>query len=679
MAFSEEQYKILRQLLSKAIGGPNTDTILKTLSLPINYLVKNVQAIHNNAYIVTASERYLDERLADFGIVRPPKVGLSDDVFRNIGISIINKKQVRELLMRILNVIFGESLTQANVKSGNVEPYNLDDDDILKISFDGGPSVDIVFKSDQFLNINAATAQEIADVITKSLRSQGKTGRAFAQDDGAGAYVVVSSDTNGPQSTVQILGGRAQNVLQFPEARPTTGGPSTQWTITLVSGGSARFTWTGGANPNVGKVRIGDYVNIFGSGFSSSNRGVFTITDVKGGPVSSAYFEVFNPTAVAEVVTQGTADAILFYNPVKIKLSNRSKYAAVFQEEASLLEVFIPATTRIIRRERKGAAYIHEPVITNTVFTFGKNKIVDLTLPSPSSIVDGSYFNLDAADGTLYYVYFSNSPFVDPMPPLRTGILVDITGLTTATQVAQAAAAAINANPNFNVLTPPGPTIRVSWNQSGVAPTPVNVSLTGLGISVFQEGVNEVSTTTSSINPESFLPDQEGPYSFDLTQPFVLSEVATTLTSSVFLGSGNVINVVSSASFPEAENTVNYLMFNYGKDNQEGPVPYLNRPSNTTLLTTPAYVFKNTHDVGSEVRLVSQIGTVLIAENGADYPAYITDVVSGRIYAENLINELKAAGINVIIYILYPGDEGLSKYFTDDSEKVVVWGDDNSV
>jgi hypothetical protein len=70
---------------------------------------------------------------------------------------------------------------------------------------------------------------------------------------------------------------------------------------------------------------------------------------------------------------------------------------------------------------------------------------------------------------------------------------------------------------------------------------------------------------------------------------------------------------------------------------------------------------------------------VSIDKAGADFPAYLTDVVAGRTYAEKLIKEVAATGINVVITILYPGDEGLSKFWTPFSEKVAIWGEDSDV
>ena len=294
MANKEDEYKKLRSYLNKVIRGKNTEAILRSIASGPAHLVNNVEAVNDSLYIVTAREQYLDSRLGDKGIVRPAEVGLSDDVFRNIGIEITNRKQVRDLVHQLLRVLYGEIFTRATSNSQEVENFRLEECDNLIISFDGQDPVEMAFTASQFSNINSATAQEVADAITKSLRKLGANGAAFTQLDGEDLRVVLVSSTDGPSSSVRVLGGKAQNALKFDEIRPTSGDASTQWTITQEAGGTIKATWTGGANPSLGVVKVGDYVNIYGSTFDLANKGTFTIVDASGGTVGNAYVEFEN-------------------------------------------------------------------------------------------------------------------------------------------------------------------------------------------------------------------------------------------------------------------------------------------------------------------------------------------------------------------------------------------------
>lgn len=532
----EQEYKRLRSYLNPYIKGSNTDAVLNALAAASSsYLINNIRAVNDQLYIASASGQYLADRLAQFGITSPSNLGLSDDVFRQIGIQVKNRKQVRDLINNLLDAIFGDELVRATNRSTSFGPYNLQDGDTLILNFDSSKTNAIItFSTSQFSSIAAATAQEVADSITKSLRSQGLTGTAIANNDGNGDYVEVLSDTIGPASSVTVLGGRAQNELRFASSVAAGGNASTQWTLSLRPGGVVRYTWTGGANPNLGFVSTGNYVNIYGGGFaSSSDQGTFAIVDAVGGVAGDAYFEVGNPLGSSGIITQGNDSAILFYNPTRKTIASQKTYAAVYQVENRLLEIFLPAATKVIRRDRIGSAHIHDP-----------------------------------ADSL------------------------------------------------------------------------------------------------------SLLPNQQGPYGFDLSQGFTISSIGTTLAQQVDGTSSQVIPVNNSSAFPDA---LGYLVLGYGTQEQEGPIPYIARPSDNTLLLSPAYNVQNIHASGSDVAYVYK-SPVQVAQDGTDYPFYLTGVVDGRTYAQELINSIAATGINVVFTILYPGDIGLGRAGTPFSEISQIWG-----
>lgn len=561
MANKEDEYKKLRSYLNRSIRGKNTEAILRSLATGPTHLINNVEAVNDSLYIVSAKEKYLDQRLGDKGVTRPPEVGLSDEVFREIGIEITNRKQVRDLIHQLLRILYGEIFTRATAASYEVEPFFLEEGDSLIVSFDDSNPVEIVFTSDQFANINTATSQEIADAITKSIRKTGRTGSAFARQDDGQTKVVLISSTDGPSSSVKVLGGKAQNALKFDKIRETSADTTTQWALTQTAGGAIRATWTGGANPSIGLVKIGDYVNIYGTAFDPANRGTFTITNVQGGDlVNKSYIEFENPNGIPtgtsncvggngneknptecslnggtwnSSVIQGSDDAILFFNPKKLLLSSNSRYAAAFQTSPRTIEIFLPATTKVVRRNRQGAAHIY-------------------------------------GDSTL-------------------------------------------------------------------------------------------STT-----------DQFGPYSYDTTAGYTIGEEFTTTKEKLDVSSDAILSVNDASVFPD---DVGYIMVGLGTSHQEGPIPYISRPSDDTIRINPSYKFKKEHPIGTDVSLVSSLFSPSPNKNGTDIPFYLTDSVAGRTYAQNLIKEIVATGIIVVIYVLYPNDEGLGKWNDEtNSEKYYIWG-----
>jgi hypothetical protein len=531
----ERAYQLLRKHFNKAVDGPNTEAILRALAGPNSHLIDNVEAVHDSMYIVSARDRYLDQRLSDYGLVRPGTVGLTDEVFRALGLAVINRKQVRDLINGILETIYGVEYTRATARSTNLEPYSLIDGDQLFVQFDDGQVITLNFSASQFATIGSASAQEVADAITRGLRAKGKEGSATVKNDGAGNYVMIVSPTTGPSSTIRVLGGRTQNALKFPQIRPTTGTLSTQWTISVGNGGTVRATWTGGSNPSPGKVKKNDYVNIFGSGFSAGNKGTFTVTAAKGGLVNQAYVEYLNPLAVNETVVQGTNDGVLFYNPKRQTINSNINFAAAYQTKDKVLEVFLPAITRIVRRDRIGSVHLKGAAL-----------------------------------------------------PLGTQ------------------------------------------------------------------------------------PDDVGSYVFDTTKGYAIRSEAGTTSQIVDAQTQGIITMSTSSQLPDEPGNV---VFGFGTSHEEGPVPYLGRPSSTTLQIDPSYTFKKVHPSGTDVSLVGVNAPYTPLKTGFDYPFYLTDVVSGRVYAQELIESVKATGINLVFVLLYPNDVGLGRWGREGSEKEKVFGE----
>ena len=532
----DQEIKRLRSYLNPLFRGDTVNAVLYALaSGSSSYLVNSVSAVNDQLYFVSASGTYLDSLAAQYEIVKDPDVGIGDPEFREIAIAIKNRKIVRDLINELLNVMFGDQLTKASSPSSLFEPYSLEDQDTLILAFDDQAPVTVIFTAGEFSSISSASAQEVADSITKSLRRINHTGTAILQNDGNGNYVRIFSDTIGPASNVTILGGRAQNALKFASPVGAGGNMSTQWTLTVQPGGFVRFTWTGGANPSVGKLTVGNYVNVFGGGFlSTSNVGSYAITSLLGGAQDVAYFEVYNPLGSPGIITQGTDDAILFYNPVKLKVTSQKSYAAQFQVSNRILQIFIPAVTKVVRRTRQGSAHLHD-------------------------------------------------------------------------------------------------------------------------------------TSTA----EGLLPGQPGPYIYNLAQPFTISDVQTTLSQNLDGTMSRLISVSDSTAFPDSQG---YLILGYGTQEQEGPIPYISRPSSNTLLISPAYSLKNSFSSGTDVALVATRSGVVLDPNGLDYEFFLTGDAQGRIYAESLINQVAATGLTVIFTVIYPSDVGLGRWGSPFSEITTVYG-----
>jgi hypothetical protein len=351
-----EAYQALRNHLNPLIQGSVTDAALCAIAeFGTGYLIEQSEARDAQLFIASAQGRFLDGKLTTYGIGRPGELGLTDDVYRQLGIEIKSAKQVRSLINSILEIVYGPEFTRASLDSV-VEPYDLSGGATLRLSFDGGGPLELELSG--FADPSAATAEEVAAAITRALFRIGSDGFAYSKDNGSGAFVKILSPTTGPSSSATLLGGSAQNHLLFPAIRGTTGDATTQWTVERVPGGKMRMTWTGGTNPFLGRAKVGDYVNVYGASFEAENRGTFVVTTAVGGLAGDAYVEFLNPAGVEEVQAQGTADAVLFFQPKRASLTGQLSFAAAFQASPKALSVYLPALTRVVRREKIGGAHL---------------------------------------------------------------------------------------------------------------------------------------------------------------------------------------------------------------------------------------------------------------------------------------------------------------------------------
>lgn len=149
-----------------------------------------------------------------------------------------------------------------------------------------------------------------------------------------------------------------------------------------------------------------------------------------------------------------------------------------------------------------------------------------------------------------------------------------------------------------------------------------------------------------------------GPYLYSPRSGFGISGMQTNLTQDILAGQVySVVNVQDSSRFPDSEG---HLVFEYGYDQQEGPVRYFGRSSSSSLLLDPSYKFKKDHDQNTQVNLVNSVAPIKVSQDGSDYPLYLTDSIVGRIEAENMIRTLTASGVFLNVIVVVPDGTGLN-------------------
>lgn len=384
MATKEEKFK---RHLSSFLGGQNVDAMVATLADAQDNLTNLSIAVTDQLTISTASSIYLDKRLADKGITRPPELGMSDISYRKLGIQITATKKLTELIHNVLETFYGFQAVRANITSNMPEPYQLQDGMTLTIALEDGIERTLTFNISDFRNINQATAAEVADVITRFVRTQGLNG--FAQTvtdlDTGETRVQAFGGAKGPYSTISVRGGEAQLYLQFPQTRSTTQVLNdTVWQVTRTVGSTLRFRWIGNTQPNLIQVLPGDRVLLYGAGFKTEELdGTYEITNVRppqsGPALDAGWFEISKlefsklravppdtsppanspPTYYSIDVPTATGKDVFFFRPVKAVANNQPRYALAWEPRRDLLKIYMPATTDVVSRELAGASHLH--------------------------------------------------------------------------------------------------------------------------------------------------------------------------------------------------------------------------------------------------------------------------------------------------------------------------------
>lgn len=403
-------FDIMRKHLSPALIGRGWDALLRAIAIGDEYKNELAEAAFEQLFKSTASGVYLDRVMADDGVTRPPGIGIGDEPFRALGIKTTARKVLIQVILEVLETYYGSEATRAFSTSEMAEPFALADGDDLYIEVDGQHIHHIIFDANSFTTIGAATALEVITAITRTLRNFGARAysQVFQDPETGDSFVRIFSGALGLTGSIRVLGGSAQNKLLFPARVHTAStGPETgtSWDVTPGNGtngidsGRVRFTWVGGADPELQEVYTNDYVNIYGSIFNSANRGAFPV--LTG---TTTYFEVQNVAAVSQSgIAQLAASDLIFFRPEKRTIQSMGRMATATQGTPGTLEVILPATTQIVQREEGTGAYLHGHLSTSEVSSGDRDNtgVVTVTTSTPHGLTAGRWFFADGITPTL--------------------------------------------------------------------------------------------------------------------------------------------------------------------------------------------------------------------------------------------------------------------------------------
>lgn len=363
-AVNMDVINVLRKHLGSALKGPSWDAVIEGMAAGDATCWNNAKLAFDQLFITSSSGRYLDRNAGDQGIRRPAGVEMADELFRELAVIAKSEKLTQQSLLDILEVFYGVDALRASISTTVNEPYVLENGDDLVLMLDGSQEVTVTFERSEFARMSAALAIEVAAAITRTLRTAGSQGyAATVVDPETGEEGVrIYSGSLGLGSSIQVVGGRSQTELLFPESlfQETGAAPFAIWNATLSTDtpGNVRFTETSGMY-DLNQVRQGDLVYIYGTEFAASaNQGVFAIREVSvsySGPTLVQWFEIENPSGTAQnPITQTLFKSLMFIRPVRKTIYDSDRHVIV-AETGNGVDVTLPATTKVTRQPGSGA------------------------------------------------------------------------------------------------------------------------------------------------------------------------------------------------------------------------------------------------------------------------------------------------------------------------------------
>jgi len=344
----------------------------------------------NQLYLSTASGSYLEKRASEFGLKKPYKTWLSDELFRQLAVTVTNQKMTRGALLGMLEVFYGPKSVRACLATTLKEPYSLRDGSWLRILVDEKYLVTVDFRAEDFTNISLATAQEVSSIISQALGPYGLAQTAMDYYSGL-VYVEMYSASRGLNSSLRAVGGTAQPFLGFPTNLFPLATAFSSWQV-LNLGTKARYSCSDAANYNLGLVDTGDYINILDPAFDSGNRGSFIV--VSTGITGSSYFvEVNNPNAVDEIVTQIQSWGVTVFQPTRVTPYDNSNYVEVTQIGGSSY-VSLPATAECVSRNYSNAAYLRQNAAVEITSLVRDSEGLVTVTAAGHSLTAGDWFEL---------------------------------------------------------------------------------------------------------------------------------------------------------------------------------------------------------------------------------------------------------------------------------------------
>lgn len=691
MANNKDKIDTMHDLLPQIYRtrvNPNWKAIVGAIGQADADLAHLITQIRDQFFIKSASAPYLDRLADNYNVVRPKTVGMDDVTYRRyIPIMTYQPKQVKLVMDILLDIFFFKETTTAFIETTQSDIFTLKDGWTLQYLVDGIFTENIVFNATDFSDISQVTASELVSVINRSA----KYSFAILNDDKVlkKKFVRIFTNTIGSKGSILMVGGLAISGLK-PTGFLTNAGSqyNTIWTITKV-GESMIFTWTGGNYPGLNNLMVGDIAAIDIPG----NYGSFIVSDVNLSNNSFSVNNLFGTSGVWDHLANPDS-SVIFVRPERIVVYKNPNRAVAWEVNPGEIIIEMPATPPVVRRQLKGSAHINglKGITVNRVSNtelelndatdwpsaggqFVLQPKLEIKHHFLSQLEDavGSDFMNARFDKAMKFSYTGKNGNIlqgitPDLPP--TASIHENTVLTLSRDINQVTTVTL-LNPDTTLVPGKPIFIQNSTLLTGTAGFDgrgeIEEVLSTTSFTFKQLG--DIATGSGGImryeqielsNSDSFVylttaqtsTGIVGPYVWDSNATFVLSSVTADILNPVVQGyNPKTLFITPNNSVPNEEG---FLIFDFGTEKEEGPVRYLFKPSDDVIQLDPTYIFKYNHDVGSGITVIRRKGNQIMGGFGAEKAFYVTDPTVARQILQDLLSDVKSAGIFLTYYIKYP-------------------------
>jgi hypothetical protein len=373
-------------------------------------------------FIATATGKYLINLGAQEGFVVPTNAGVDSESFRVIVPAVTSSpKQVLDTIVKIMGIFYDKTRINPFVMATKPSPYNLSSGDDIVIRTDSS-DLRIAFLDTQVSDLSNVSAAELAGIIN-STQTTVQADVFLARDTGEEFLRLVHS-AYGTGAFLQIAGGTAQNVIQFPDVPGTTQTSSTTWDLIKEQPWTdlLKIRWNGvGLSPKLYHLEKGYFVSIRGLASPVDVlNGSFEVVEVGSDNVSGQdrdFFTIknFRFQNVTGSFTQPANNSVWFTSSKKWRIFDAPEYAIISQTVNRSVGVYVPAVPQVLRNSLRSSAHAHgwQAMVlsfTRSSITVSRARLDTLPTAINSVILSSKNQSFDSVQKYYRTVAVSNVP-----------------------------------------------------------------------------------------------------------------------------------------------------------------------------------------------------------------------------------------------------------------------------